>query len=131
MHHDSGRLGEDIRLPGLAVAQARFLTLNVLKLKQQELQRYSFSKRDWHTLTNGDASPEARLLSREELERAIDTLDGCSDSARAVFFHIYDDPPPSHKEVARRVGLSVQRVRQILCEVRRKLRRALEREEPS
>jgi RNA polymerase sigma-70 factor (ECF subfamily) len=34
----------------------------------------------------------------------------------------------SHAEVAKKVGLSLQRVRQILCEVRKELREALEGE---
>jgi DNA-directed RNA polymerase specialized sigma24 family protein len=39
---------------------------------------------------------------------------------------VYEDPGVPHAEVAVKVGLSVQRVRQILCEVRKTLREALE-----
>ena len=39
---------------------------------------------------------------------------------------VYEQPQLRHQEVAERVGLSLQRVRQILCETRKVLREALE-----
>jgi RNA polymerase sigma-70 factor (ECF subfamily) len=56
-------------------------------------------------------------------------LSACSDSAKKVFRLAYGGDGLSHAEVAERVGLSLQRVRQILCEVRAKLRTALEGED--
>jgi RNA polymerase sigma-70 factor (ECF subfamily) len=38
---------------------------------------------------------------------------------------IYENPDLPHAEAAAQVGLSVQRVRQILCEVRKRLRAVL------
>jgi RNA polymerase sigma-70 factor (ECF subfamily) len=46
-----------------------------------------------------------------------------------VFRLAYGGEGLSHAEVARRVGLSLQRVRQILCEVRAKLREAMQGDE--
>jgi RNA polymerase sigma-70 factor (ECF subfamily) len=55
----------------------------------------------------------------------------CPSRAQQVFREVYGPAEASHADVARRLGLSVQRVRQIVCEVRARLRRALEdREKP-
>ena len=74
----------------------------------------------------GDA--ESRLLTQERVARALDVLSRCSASARTVFRLAYGGEGLSHTEVAQRAGLSLQRVRQILCEVRAKLRTELEGE---
>ncbi len=71
-------------------------------------------------------SPEASYLARERLARARARVDSLAPSARTVFLLLYTEPQLSHAELAARVGLSVQRVRQIICEVRKELRAHLE-----
>jgi RNA polymerase sigma factor (sigma-70 family) len=115
----AGELAE-IKLPGLAIKQARFLALSWLKVSQREV-----SLGDEVGQAAGD--PERALIARRDVEIALRVLATCSPSAQAVFRLLYDDPPPPHEVVAQRVGLSVQRVRQILCEVRKKIREALEK----
>ena len=121
-----GRLAR-LQLPGLAIAQAHFLAL--------EAQRRDAAARrhdpiDEPSIAAVLAAPgcdaEARLLTEERVTRAVDVLSGCSSSAKKVFRLAYGGEGLSHAEVAQRVGLSLQRVRQILCEVRAKLRAALE-----
>ena len=73
-------------------------------------------------------SAEARYLAAERLTRAKARLAELSPSARKVFELLYGDPHLSHAEIAARIGLSVQRVRQIICEVRKELRADLEGE---
>jgi DNA-directed RNA polymerase specialized sigma24 family protein len=120
--HEAGALA-DIKLPGLAIKQARFLALSWLKGRHRESGLSDTVAAD----ESGDgADPERLLIARREVEMALRVIAGCSRSAQAVFHHLYDDPPPPHEVVAERVGLSVQRVRQILCEVRKKIRAALE-----
>jgi RNA polymerase sigma-70 factor (ECF subfamily) len=114
----AGRLGQ-IKLPGLVIKQARFLALSWLEQKG----RMSELAPD---LAAAARDPEHELIARREVQVAEQVLAAASPSAQAVFRTLYDDPPPSHAEVAERVGLSVQRVRQILCEVRKKIREALE-----
>lgn len=123
--YEAGKLRE-VKLPGLVIVQARFLALNALDKRNKEQNRSVVAEDLWSPLAAAGPNPEDRLLARESLEQAIAVLEDCSDSARAVFRQIYEDPPPTHKVVAARVGLSVQRVRQILCEVRKKMRRAME-----
>jgi DNA-directed RNA polymerase specialized sigma24 family protein len=112
-----GQLAE-VRLPGLAITQARFLALNWLKARQREAALPADMP--------SDADPERALIARRDVATALGVIATCSESAQAVFRAIYDHPPPSHEAVAARVGLSVQRVRQILCEVRKRIRHALE-----
>lgn len=71
-------------------------------------------------------SVEGRYFALEQLKRAQVRLDELPKSARAVFGLLYADPHLSHAEIAARLGLSVQRVRQIICEVRKVLRADLE-----
>jgi RNA polymerase sigma factor (sigma-70 family) len=119
--HRKGELPE-VKLPGLAIRQARFLALTWLDTRRRDEPQ---SKID-ETVAAAGGDPESTLIARADVEVALAILAASSKSAQAVFFYMYDDPPPRHEEVAERVGLSVQRVRQILCEVRKKIREALE-----
>jgi len=80
-----------------------------------------------------DPAPSAfdRIVARESLARASAELDRCSPKARAVFDAVYEDEGASHAETAERLGLSVQRVRQTICEVRARLRAVLDDDEPA
>jgi RNA polymerase sigma-70 factor (ECF subfamily) len=123
-----GRL-ERLQLPGLAISQAAFLALEAARreasarrLENVEEPAIAAALAD----PRGDA--ESRLLTQERVARALDVLSRCSASARTVFRLAYGGEGLSHTEVAQRAGLSLQRVRQILCEVRAKLRTELEGE---
>ena len=48
---------------------------------------------------------------------------------RGVFRSVLESPDAPHRELAEREGLSVQRFRQVLCNVRAKLRAALSGDE--
>lgn len=110
---------ERLELPGLVVRQALYLAR-------------SESRRMRPEDAPADASPptvdsaETRYVTLERLARARERLATLPHSARAVFELLYGEPHLSHAEVAARVGLSVQRVRQIICEVRKELRAELE-----
>lgn len=118
----AGKLRE-LKLPSLAITQATFLSLDA-------------ARRDTRTLALADGfdAPdprplsEQRLIGEEELARAQRVLAKCSPSARKVFSLVYGGGNMSHADVAEEVGLSVQRVRQIVCEVRKELRAAFEDE---
>jgi RNA polymerase sigma factor (sigma-70 family) len=125
-----GRL-DRLELPGLAITQAGFLAL--------ELARRETSARRRETRSDGDeaarvvdprADAEGRLLTEERFARAQAILASRSASARKVFQLVYGPEGLTHADVARRLGLSLQRVRQIVCEVRKELRAAVEGDEP-
>ena len=121
-----GNLREMI-LPGLAIAQAGFLALEDVRKKQPAAPGATLDALLGH-LHEVDPSQtaEERLLSTEQLARAAEALRSCHPMARRVFEMVYEDPDARHADVAREVGLSLQRVRQIVCEVRKKLRVAIE-----
>lgn len=106
-------------LPGLVIRQALFLARTQARREGPPPEAPA---------DEVEPSAEQRFLSAERLRRATQVLATCSQSAQRVFRLIYTQPSLSHAEVAARVGLSVQRVRQIICEVRKKLRGSLEGE---
>jgi RNA polymerase sigma factor (sigma-70 family) len=111
---------ERIELPGLVLAQARFLALD-------EVRRAAFiaTKPPTDSTTPDPADPEARLENRDRLARARQALDECSPRAQRVFRHLCAHPAETHADAAEKLGLSEQRVRQVMCEVRKRLRQAV------
>lgn len=118
--HDRGALAR-LEFPGLALRQARFLALDELRRRGKTALVAE--------PTDGIAplpSAETTLIRREELTCVLTTLARCSTAEQRVFRTVYEEPGISHAEAAARLGVSVQRVRQVICEVRKKLRSALE-----
>jgi RNA polymerase sigma-70 factor (ECF subfamily) len=126
----AGRLTH-LQLPGLAIAQAAFLSLEAARRdgsRGEPLPLEGEAGRIATDLVDPAADAEARLLTSERVERAERVLATFAPNARDVFRLAYGGEGLSHADVAKRVGLSLQRVRQILCEVRKDLRDALEGE---
>lgn len=115
-----GRLRE-LRLPALVITQALFLALDRARRGDQRFTHVSFDDLDGDPL-----DPEPLLQQRDRLQRAREVLASCSPSHQRVFRALFTQPGATSAEVARATGLSVQRVRQVMCEVRKKLRAALE-----
>jgi RNA polymerase sigma-70 factor (ECF subfamily) len=115
-----GRL-DLLQLPGLAVTQARFLAL-------EELRRGArASPIGEETLQRPDprASPEERAAARQLVSQVERALEACPPRARALFELSLQHPDTPHAELAVRSGISLQRLRQALCEVRARLRVAV------
>lgn len=120
-HQRAGRILR-IELPGLALKQALFLALDDARRTRRE---WLGSDEEMQAILDPAPSVEDAIVARERLAIASAELDRCSPKARAVFESIYDEEGASHAETAEKIGLSVQRVRQTICEVRAKLRAAL------
>lgn len=118
--HKAGEL-QAVKLPGLAITQALFLAKDEARRDRRrppgELP---------NDLDDGRASAEAQLVNHEQVQIALLALQRLPENARRIFELAYDEPSLTHKEIAGRMMLSEQRVRQILCEVRKALREALE-----
>jgi RNA polymerase sigma-70 factor (ECF subfamily) len=114
-----GRLPR-LELPGLAIRQARFLWLDETR------RRTSDGDAQLDDLPDPAPTAEERYLTRDQLARARATLTSLPESAQRVFRLVYENPGIAHAEAAAQLGLSTQRVRQILCEVRKQLRATLE-----
>lgn len=123
--HATGGLPE-LELPGLAIRQARFLGLN-------ELQRTKVEKRVLAAVPEDAASTsvdvERHVDSRAQVTRVLAALATCSPTARRVFRLVYATQGGSPAHAAQEVGLSLQRVRQILCETRAHIRKTLSTED--
>lgn len=120
MHQQTQGLLKTLELPGLALAQARFLALAELRRVRAHLEVPDDGQVD--SGARHVPGQEERLLSREVLERVLRALEKENPQTRRIFECVYDDPGLPHATIAAEVGLSVQRVRQILCEVRKRLR---------
>ena len=113
-----------------AIAQATFLWLESARRETTARRHETIDEPGIAAvLADPRADAESQLVTEERVECAVEVLSACSDSAKKVFRLAYGGDGLSHAEVAERVGLSLQRVRQILCEVRAKLRTALEGED--
>lgn len=118
-----GRLSALV-LPALAIAQARFVALEYAR--RVDVARPGVEEPALGWVPDPSPGAEARVAGGEQLRRAQAALDACHPTAQRVFRAVYEDPDKPHADVAREVGLSLQRVRQIVCEVRKKLRAVLE-----
>lgn len=126
----AGRLRQ-LELPGLAIRQAAFLAQDSARAERVASRRAEAdgqAQLDAAELSDPAASVEDRLIRREQLQRVEAELARCSPVARQLFALLYRNPGMRHADAARALGLSVQRVRQILCEVRARLRIALDAE---
>lgn len=117
----------DLRLPGLAIVQARYLALDerrreALRLRHQQQAAGEAAV----ALVDAEPDPEERLLTRQQAHRALEAVSAAPVSAQRLMRLLYGQPAMAHAEAARALGLSVQRVRQILCELRKQVRAALE-----
>lgn len=119
--HVSGAI-ERLELPGLALTQARYLGLAELR------RRRSGPETSLEAVPEVPVLPraEAQLSERQNVARVLAALERESAINRRVFDLVYRDPGRPQAEIALEVGLSLQRVRQILSEVRKRLRLVLE-----
>ena len=125
-----GRIGR-MRLPGLAIAQARWLALEAERARRRREQIAGPVRplAEAEEVADSAAGPDRVAAGRDHCETLCRELDRCPPRARDVFVAVYGPRGQSQEDVARKQGLSLQRVRQILCEVRARLRRALEGED--
>jgi RNA polymerase sigma-70 factor (ECF subfamily) len=110
--------------PAIAIAQARFLALDELRRQVKEQQRSGLGEAAETVDATADA--ERAMLGREQLERATAVLAQLPPTAQRLFRLLYAEPPVPYGEAAAKLGLSLQRARQIMCEARKKLRLAIE-----
>jgi RNA polymerase sigma-70 factor (ECF subfamily) len=118
--HARGALAE-LELPGLAIRQARFLAFNEMKRSKTEARTLAAVPD-----SPQPPDPERVVGSRQEIDRVLVALATCPPMARKVFRLVYATPGGNASSAAKEVGLSLQRVRQILCETRAQIRRRLE-----
>lgn len=143
---------ESISLPGLVLRQAQYLAQDAQRKAQRrrELARAAgYDRACGDSLGAVTGRPEEvqalvegwlgetevpdmdrQIDARSRLRRVLRTVAQSSERSQAVFLRMHGPHARSGAaEIARELGLSVQRVRQIACEVRAEIRRALECED--
>ena len=122
-----------LELPGLAIVQARFLAWDDRRREALQARRQPGTSLDEiddadseALLVDRNPTPEQRILTREQAQTALRAVASAPASAQRLFRLLYADPSVPHARAAVELGLSVQRVRQILCELRKRVRAAIE-----
>ncbi|MFH1463653.1 MAG: sigma-70 family RNA polymerase sigma factor [Pseudomonadota bacterium] len=116
----TGKLSR-LELPGLALAQARFLALD---------DRRQTGRREAREVPEDDRqlsapSAERQIISRSQVARLLHLLERCPKHKRQMFLMYYSQHRTA-PSIAEELGVSVQHVRQSLYETRMELRAALE-----
>ena len=129
----AGRL-RSLILPGLAIAQAGWLAREEGRTRKRREaimgdQAGAAAGEYVDDMDHGTVDPEERAAQRERLELVQRELATCPPRSRQIFQAVYGAGGRSHAEVARDLGVSVQRVRQAVYEVRSRMRAALRRQE--
>jgi RNA polymerase sigma-70 factor (ECF subfamily) len=121
-----GELG-DASFPGLAIRHARYRTFDLMRADERERRR----RAGFEAVDDVPAPlPTAVAALTEAQVKAVKrALAACSPTHQQVFRLVYARPGLPHGEVAAKLGLSVQRVRQSMCELRRKLRAVIAEED--
>ncbi len=120
-----GQLGR-LQLPGLAITQALHLAIDDARRNRTRSAASLDDSEDAQHVPDPTPLALDRMVSRERLDRALAELARCPPRAREVFALVHDNPEVAHAEMAEKAGVSVQRLRQTLCEVRARLRGAME-----
>lgn len=117
--HRAGRLVE-LKMPGLVVTQAIFLARDEFRRARRRDRAESSAPVD--DATADDADLERRIEARQQLRVVLDVVARSYPNARRVFALAYGPRAKKASEIAEDLGLSQQRVRQILCELRARMR---------
>jgi RNA polymerase sigma-70 factor (ECF subfamily) len=122
--HRRGRLTE-LKLPALVVTQAQFLALDE---RRRSEHRYAYEAVDDEThgpLVGDTRRLEGQLEARQQLRKIEAVVNRSHINAQRVFALLYGGSGLSAAEIASQLGISEQRVRQITCELRARIRREL------
>jgi len=117
---------ETLELPGLIIRQAFFLLAEGRRRDSNHARRDGPVEEAMH-LADQHASPEETVAGRQLLASVELAMASSSPRAQAVLSAVLSGPDVLHAELAKSEGVSLQRFRQILCEVRAHLRVALGR----
>ncbi len=122
-NHRRGKLLE-LKLPGVVIKQATFLLHDD---RRRSASKYSYESADGTVQTHrDDRELEEQMAARHQLRKVQQLIAVAHPNARRVFEMMYDGEARNAAEIADELGLSVQRVRQIGCELRKTLRRELQ-----
>lgn len=117
---------ETLELPGLIIRQAFFLLAESRRRDSTQARRDG-PVEEALRVVDLHPSPEETVAGRQLLASVEAAMASSSPRAQAVLSAVLSGPDALHVELARSEGVSLQRFRQILCEVRAQLRITLGR----
>ena len=118
--HRAGRLPE-LKIPGIVIMQALFLARDAQRVSMRRAAVDARMGGDYG-LQGGNDDVEKQLLAREQLRRIAKVVEAASPTARRVFELSYGESNRDASEIAEEIGISIQRVRQVTCELRKRIR---------
>jgi len=126
-----GRL-RTLELPGLAIAQSEWLAREALRTHARRQAIASVSTPSTAALweipgAEADDDPAASAERTDRLRAGLRVLGELPPRMRQIVERACAGDDVAHADVARELGISVQRVRQTLCEARARMRAALAR----
>jgi RNA polymerase sigma-70 factor (ECF subfamily) len=128
----AGRL-RSLTLPGLAIAQAGWLAREEGRTRKRREtimdDQAGAAVGETVDLDHDTVDPAERAAQHERLELVRRELAMCPPRSRQIFQAVYGAGGQSHADVARELGISVQRVRQAVYEVRARMRAAWKKRE--
>ena len=116
----AGRL-TTMELPGLAIRQAMFLAADYRRSRRRPVVPVESVE-----LVDPELAPDARAELRQIISRTEEAAERLSPRAKVVFTAVVAEAGTPHAVLAQRLGISLQRLRQSLCEVRMRLKASLE-----
>ncbi len=117
---------ESLELPGLVIRQALYLLIESRRRTNTKARRDG-ALDEATEVADRHPSPEETVAGRQLLESVEAALAATSPRAQSVMSAVISGPDVLHSELAKHEGVSLQRFRQILCEVRAQLRATLGR----
>lgn len=119
--HRAGRLPE-LKIPGIVIMQAMFLARDAQRVSMRRAAVDARIGGDYGLQGSGNDDVEGQLAAREQLRRIAKVVEAASPTARRVFELSYGESNRDPSEIAEEIGISIQRVRQITCELRKRIR---------
>ncbi len=123
--HAAGLIAS-LEFPGLAVRQAGFLASNRSKHKTVSFEHCDAA----NLLASETPAADEVMVSKQALCAAQAAFSQLPPRAKQVYAFHLQHPNTDHASLAAQLGLSLQRFRQTLCEVRARLKVATRRSAP-
>lgn len=116
----------NVELPGLIIRQAYFLWVESRRRESTRGQRNG-TLDEAKAVADPRSTPEDTVSGRELLGAVQQVMAAASPRQRSVLSAVVTSPGAQHADLAKHEGVSLQRFRQVLCEVRSQLRAAVGR----
>lgn len=120
--HQRGELAQ-LELPGLAIRQALFIASDVARKTRAQATQSIEAQDD---RTSPEPNPVDIMIARQELGAARGVIAGLPERQRTIFEWHFRNASQSHEATAAALQISVQHLRQTLCDIRKQVRKIVQ-----